>query len=185
MMNKLNRLLNIGMALHLLAHHHWRGMLARVLGMTISLLGVQYLTSKLNIVVGELSNLGIIDTKNLCLLGGAKGKSWDEVHDEENDAGSEEGVGSSRYGVSQLPAKLDPVVVQPSSWDGSCAVEMCYVVCGEEGSEDVSDETTDGVLSEDIKGIIDTDEELELGGVVGSCGSEDTEWDCGPGWDVS
>jgi hypothetical protein len=53
-----------------------------------------------------------------------------------------------------LVAELDPVVVEPASGDLGEAIKMCYIVSSEECGEDVSDKTTDGVFSEDIKSII-------------------------------
>jgi len=58
---------------------------------------------------------------------------------------------------------------------------MRYVVCGEEAGEDVADETADGVHGEDIEGIVNAEEELELGGIVGAGGSNNTVDNCGPG----
>jgi len=43
---------------------------------------------------------------------------------------------------------------------------MCYVVGSEEGSENVADKTTDGVLGEDIERIVNAEDELQLGGVL-------------------
>jgi len=45
---------------------------------------------------------------------------------------------------------------------------MCDVVGREEGGQDVADEAADGVLGEDVEGVVDAEEELELGGVVGA-----------------
>ena len=45
---------------------------------------------------------------------------------------------------------------------------MCYVVGGKESREDVADEASDSMFSEDIKGIVNANDELQLGCVVGS-----------------
>jgi hypothetical protein len=127
---------------------------------------IQHLTCQLNIVVGELANLGIVDTQDLSLFGGTQGQAGNEVHDEEDEAGSDKGVCGTRDGIGQLVSELDPVVVEPATGDDSVAIEMRYVIRSEEGSEDIADETADGVFSEDVEGIIDTNEELELGGVL-------------------
>jgi hypothetical protein len=84
-----------------------------------------------------------------------------------------------------LVAELDPVVVEPATGNHGEAVKMCYVVCCEEGCEDVADKTTDGVHSEDIQRIINAKNELELSGIVGTCGSDDTIDYCRPGGDES
>lgn len=68
------------------------------------------------------------------------------------------------------------MLVEPAAVDLGEAIEVRYVVGGEEGCEDVADESTDGVLSEDIKGVVDTEDELELGGILRrgvNCDSED------------
>ena len=72
-------------------------------------------------------------------------------------------------------------MVEPASRDLGEAVEMSYVVCGEERGEDVADKTSNGVLGEDIEGVVDAEDELELGGIVGACGSDDSVDDCRPG----
>jgi hypothetical protein len=74
-------------------------------------------------------------------------------------------------------------MVEPAAWDLGEAIEMCYVISGEEGCEDVADETTDGMFGKDIKSIIDTEDELELGGVVSTCGTDNTIDDCSPSGD--
>jgi hypothetical protein len=61
---------------------------------------------------------------------------------------------------------LDPVVVEPSSGNDSEAVKMCYVVRGKECGKDVTDQTANGVDSEDVKRIINAKDELEFCGIV-------------------
>jgi hypothetical protein len=60
------------------------------------------------------------------------------------------------------------VVVQPAAGDRREAVEMGDVVGCEEGGQDVADEAADGVFGEDVEGVVDAQEELELRGVVGA-----------------
>jgi hypothetical protein len=144
---------------------------------------VQDFAGQFNVVVCELANLSIVDTQDLSFLGGAEGQAGDQVHDEEDEAGSAEGVGTSGDGVSELVAELHPVMVEPAAWNLGEAIEMCYVISGEEGCEDVADETTDGMFGKDIKSIIDTEDELELGGVVSTCGTDNTIDDCSPSGD--
>jgi hypothetical protein len=146
---------------------------------------VEDLTGQLNIIVGKLANLSIVDTENFGFLGGAKGKTGDEVHDEEDEAGSEERVETARDGIRELVTELDPVAVDPSTWNLGETIEMSNVVGSEEGSEDVANKTTNGVLGKDIEGIINTKDELELGSVVGTCGTDNTVNDGSPGWNVT
>ena len=62
---------------------------------------------------------------------------------------------------------------------------MDYVVCSEEAGQDVADETSDGVHGEDVKRVVDAENELELGGIVGTCCSDDAIDDGRPGGNVS
>ena len=144
---------------------------------------IQHLSRQLNVIVRKLANLGIVDTQDLSLLGSSEGKTRDQVHDEEDDAGSPERVDTAGDGIGELVSELDPVAVEPSSRDDGETIQVCYVISGEESGEDVANETSDSVLSEDIKSVVDTEDELELGCVVGSCGSHNTVDDCCPGWD--
>ncbi len=139
---------------------------------------VEHLAGQLNVVICELANLCVVDTEDFGFLAGAKREAWDEVHDEEDEAGSTKGVETAGGRVSKLVTELDPVVVEPASRDLGEAIKMCYVVGSEEGCEDIANETTDGMFSEDIERIINTEDELELGSVVGTCGTDDTIDDC-------
>lgn len=78
---------------------------------------VQDFAGQFNVVVCELANLSIVDTQDLSFLGGAEGQAGDQVHDEEDEASSTEGVGTSGDGVSELVAELDPVMVEPAAWN--------------------------------------------------------------------
>lgn len=63
------------------------------------------------------------------------------------------------------------MLVEPAAVDLGDTVEVGDVVGGEEGREDVADKPTDGVLSEDVEGVVDTEDELELSGVLRSVSS--------------
>jgi hypothetical protein len=94
----------------------------------VSVSGSNHITSDLNVVISELSNLGIVNTHDLVLLGGSKAKTGNEVDDEENQARAEERVGKTTDGVGQLVSKLDVVLVEPSSRNGGSTVKMSNVV---------------------------------------------------------
>ena len=72
-------------------------------------------------------------------------------------------------------------MVQPAARDLREAVQVRDVVCGEEGGEDVADQTADGVLGEDIERVVDAQHELQLRGVVCACCANDAVDDGGPG----
>jgi len=144
---------------------------------------VQDLTGQLNVVVCELANLCIINTQDFGFLASTERETGDQIHDEEDEAGSTERVGTSGDRISELVAELDPVVVEPATRDLGEAIKMCYIVSSEESCKNVADETTNGVFSENIKSIIDTEDEFELGCVVSSCGTDNTIDNCRPGRD--
>lgn len=56
---------------------------------------------------------------------------------------------------------------------------------GKDTSEEVANNTTNTVLSEHIKGLVNTDEELELGGKVADDTAADTEDDSRPGGNIT
>lgn len=93
-----------------------------------SVSGSDHIASDLNVVISKLSNLGIVNTHDLILLGGSKTETGNEVKDEENEAGAEERVGKTTDGVGQLVSKLDVVLVEPSSGNDGSAVKMSDVV---------------------------------------------------------
>lgn len=65
-----------------------------------------------------------------------------------------------------MVAELDPVVVEPATVNDAETVEMCYVICGEEGSKDVANQTSNSMFSEDIERIVNAEDKLELGGIL-------------------
>lgn len=99
---------------------------------SIVILGRLGFTSKLNVVVRELANLNVVNTKNLLLFRSAKPQGWDpgaqEAKSTQDDASSAEGVGTACDRVGKLVAQLDPVVVEPATVNLSGAVEVSDVV---------------------------------------------------------
>ena len=73
------------------------------------------------------------------------------------------------------------MTVEPASGDLGETVEVRNVIGREEGSEDVADEAADGVLGENVQRIVDAQDELEFGGVIGAGGTHDAVDDCRPG----
>lgn len=84
------------------------------------------LACEFDIVVGELSNLHIIDTKSLLFFGRAQTEYGQELANEvesaEDQTSADEGVRTTRNRVGKLVAQLDPVVVQPATWDDSVSI---------------------------------------------------------------
>lgn len=87
-------------------------------------LAVQDVPPHLNIVVGELAELAVVDTNVLVVDGDAQGEAGDEVHEEENDAGEGERVAEDGADAGELVAELDPVAVDPADGAERGAVEV-------------------------------------------------------------
>lgn len=77
---------------------------------------------------GKFTNLGIVDAHDLIFLGCAQAETGNEVHNQKNNAASNERIRESRHGVSQLISELDIVVVDPASWNHCGPVEASDVV---------------------------------------------------------
>jgi len=89
---------------------------------------VASLAGELNIVVGELAELGIIQTHLLLLSSHTERQARDEVHEEEDDAGKDKRVRETGDRVRELVAELDVVLVDPATGDLAAAIEMGNVV---------------------------------------------------------
>lgn len=77
---------------------------------------------------GKLANLGIINTQNLILFGSTQAQTGNEVHDEQDNAGTDKGVGKSSDGVGKLVTELNVVVVDPATGDHGNTVKVRDVV---------------------------------------------------------
>lgn len=76
-------------------------------------------------------------------------------------------------------------MVEPAALDDLDVVEVGDVVGGEEGCADIADEAADAVNGKDVEGVVDAQDELQLGGVVGKGGTEDAVGDSCPDGDVT
>jgi hypothetical protein len=83
---------------------------------------------KIKRTYSKLANLGVVNTHDLIFLGGTKAEAGDEVHDEQDDACTEKGIGKSGDGVGKLVTKLDIVVVDPAAINLSNTVKVRYVI---------------------------------------------------------
>jgi len=138
-----------------------------------------------NVVVRELAEVGIVDTDNFGLFRRTQSQSRDEVHDPAEDSRHDEGVGTCGDGVGDLVAELNPVVVEPSTWDLGDTVEARDGCLGEETGHDAADDTSNGVGRKDIERLVDSDEELDLGGKVTADTSDETDRDGSGSSDVT
>lgn len=83
---------------------------------------------QLHIVIRELAQLRFIKTHAFLFSAGAQAKARHEVHEEEDDAGAEEGVCEAGHAVGELVRELDVVVIEPAARDLGEAVEVRDVV---------------------------------------------------------
>jgi hypothetical protein len=84
----------------------------------------------LDVVIGELAELAVVETNLLPLGGDAQRQAGHEVHEEQDDAGHDERVREAGDAVGKLVAELDVVVVDPAAGDLAEAVEVGDVVTG-------------------------------------------------------
>ena len=84
--------------------------------------GISGVAAELDVVVGELAELAVVETE--LLLGGAdaQAETGHQVHQEQDDTGEDEGVGEPGNRVGELIAQLDVVLVDPSTLNPSGAV---------------------------------------------------------------
>lgn len=75
---------------------------------------VGHVARHLNIVVGKLAELAVVEAELLLLGADAEGQTRDEVHEEEEDAGQDKGPGERGAGAGELVTELDPVVLDPA-----------------------------------------------------------------------
>lgn len=83
---------------------------------------------ELDVVVGELAELGVIGADVLLLGLDAQAQAGNQVHQEEDDACQDERVRETGDGVGDLVPELYVVVVDPATGDHAEAVERRYVI---------------------------------------------------------
>lgn len=115
---------------------------------------VEDLARQLDVVVGELANLGVVDSQNLGLLVGAQAQARDHVDEEQDERREDERVETPRDAVGELVAQLHPVVVEPPAGDDGDAVQGRDGAAGEKGRADVAHEAADGVHGKDVEGVV-------------------------------
>lgn len=144
----------------------------------------QEVTADLDVVVRELAVLVIVHTEELSLLGGTELQAGDQIDELGDDGGHDESVGGAGDDGSDLPSEENVVAVEETTGEaGVDAVEANNLAGGEEGVEDETDHAADTVLSEHIEGVVDAEEELDLGGKIAGDTGNDTENDGCPGVD--
>jgi len=139
--------------------------------------GVADFLLEADIVVCELTHVGVVDTEDFSLLSGTETETGDDVHYPENDGGNNEGVAEAGGRISELICKLNVVLVQPTTWDDSDSIESSHTGLCEDTCEEVAKNTANTVGGEDVKGIIVTEEKFELSGEIANSSSSKAEKD--------
>ena len=129
-----------------------------------------------NVVVCELAHLSVVDTHNLSLLRSTEAEARDKVHNPEDDGSHDEGVGNASDTIGELVGELDPVAVDPATFNGcEATIEIRDVFLSKDTSEEVADNTTHTMGGKDIEAIIIAKDELELGGKVANSTGDDAK----------
>lgn len=140
--------------------------------------------AKLDIIVGEFANLGLIHAHELLLLRSTELQARDEVDDEEDDTTEDKRVGHACNTVTELVGELDVVVVEPAPLDFGQAIKVSNVICGKEAGQKISNQTANAVDGEDIKRIVNPKDELQFGGIIAGDAPDDTKDNSRPGRNV-
>lgn len=122
----------------------------------------EVVTADFNVVVRKLAKLVVIHTEELSLFGSAKLEAGNLVDGEGKECGNDERVGGDGDNVCDLL-----VDSSRGTSDGTAletvvdTVETDDVIGTEDAVEEQTDHSSDAVLSEHIKGIINLDPELD------------------------
>lgn len=85
---------------------------------------ISHVSGQLDIVVGKLAELTVIETELLLFGRDAQRQAGDEVHEEQEDAREDKGPAKGGTGAGDLIAELDPVAVNPTDGVVLAAVEV-------------------------------------------------------------
>ena len=107
-------------------------------------------------------------------------KSRDEVENEQDEAAHDERVRHAGDTVAELIGELDPVTVHPTTIDHGGAIQVSYVISGEKSSQKVANQASYAMDGEDVQGVVNMKQELELGSVIACSSSNNTEYDGSP-----
>ena len=93
---------------------------------------VVHRAAQLDVIVGELAKLGIVEPQFLLLDRGAQAQARDQIHDKQDDTGDNEGPREPSDAVGELVGQLDVVVVEPAAIDLGEAIKVSDVVADEQ-----------------------------------------------------
>lgn len=101
-------------------------------GNRVGVRAISHVSGQLDIVVGKLAELTVIETELLLLGRDAQRQAGDEVHEEQEDAREDKGPAKGGAGASNLVAKLDKVSINPTDGVILATVEVSDGLAGEE-----------------------------------------------------
>lgn len=125
----------------------------------------QVIPAHLDVIVGELAQLVVVHAEQLRLLGRAEVQAGDEVDGVGEDVREGEGPARGGEDVRELYVELFVLVVDPAARDDARvdAVEADDVGCAEEGVGHEAEHACDGVLGEDVHGVVYVEPEFDWG----------------------
>ena len=123
----------------------------------------QVITADLDVIVGELAQLVVIETEELGFFRSAQVQAGNVVDRVGDDGGHDEGVTGRGDDIGDLDVHLTEVAVHPAAVDdaGVDAVEADDVVGAEERVEEETEHAGDGVFGEDVEGVVNSEEEFD------------------------
>lgn len=150
--------------------------------------------------------LVLISSNDLCTLGGTQVETGDVAECFGKEGGDDKYPAARCDDRGKLDIELLPIVIEPASRNGGVdTVEGDDSALSEETVEQETDDSTHGVLSEQIEGIVNTNPVLDcgdrrmssqldgrlrearrtLGAEIAHGSGDDTKDDTGPDWNVS
>lgn len=127
-----------------------------------------------HVVVRDLAALGLVEADNLRVLVAPEAAARDVVDNEQEDVGDDGRVGNDRARRRELPPDLLVVVVDPAR-ALRVPVKADHARVGKDSGQDGTDETADRVKRKTVNGVVDAEEDLESGGVVGGDRPEEAD----------
>ena len=123
----------------------------------------QIITADLDVIVGKLAQLVVVETEELGFFRSAQVEAGDVVDDVGDDGGHDEGVAGGSDDVGDLDVHLTEIAIDPAAVDdaGVDAVKADDVVGAEERVEEETEYAGNSVFSEHVEGVVDSEEEFD------------------------
>lgn len=112
----------------------------------------------LNKIVSKFTNLYIIDTLLFLIFIHSQFQRRYEPakqpHSDQNKIGHDKAPGKTAHSIGELDPQLDPVSVQPSTFDHCNTIKMSNIISRKDACQQLANEASDRMDSEDIQGVI-------------------------------